>query len=197
MDLTPLPTEEARDTTVLLQAPSHRDIKLLFQAFLTKLSALETGLVDNDPDDGESLPLRYWYSMLIYADLTYAVAITCRDGTEPDLRPTVDYTSYEGNPSTTEKQPVSLHFPYFTVVNYMFPNLKIYHPPEGPSNWAPVTTSDGLHPSQFSATRPGSVIPKVGDSLPRRVEQVLPIKAIETGIVDVRSFQFGDILNQR
>lgn len=52
MDLTPLPTEEARDTTVLLQSPSHRDIKLLFQAFLTKLSALETGLVDNDPDEG-------------------------------------------------------------------------------------------------------------------------------------------------
>ena len=52
MDLTPLPTDEARDTTVLLHSPSHRDIKLLFQAFLTKLSALETGLVDNDPDEG-------------------------------------------------------------------------------------------------------------------------------------------------
>lgn len=53
-------------------------------------------------------------------DLTYVVAITCRDGTEPDLRPTVDYTSYDGNPSTTEKQPVRLPFSVCAIFDCTF-----------------------------------------------------------------------------
>jgi hypothetical protein len=54
MDLSSLPTQEQKETTTLLNSPTHRQIKLLFQAFLIRLSALETGLVDNDPDEGQS-----------------------------------------------------------------------------------------------------------------------------------------------
>lgn len=42
-------------------------------------------------------------------DLTYAVVVTCKEGNGPDTRPVVDYTSYDGNPRTAEKQPVRPH----------------------------------------------------------------------------------------
>lgn len=107
MNLSTFTSEEDKDTYVLLRAPNQRHMKLLFQAFLTRLSALETGLADNDPDEGElknrSVERR---SSEIRTELTYAVVVTCNDENEPDLRPVVDYTSYEGNPRTIEKQPV-------------------------------------------------------------------------------------------
>lgn len=112
MDLSKFPTEQDKDSWVLLQAPGQRRMKLLFQAFLTRLAAVETGLADNDPDEGEwATPNRSGGESLILGgiDLTYAVVVTCKEGDEPDTRPVVDYTSYDGIPGTTEKQPVCRH----------------------------------------------------------------------------------------
>jgi hypothetical protein len=52
MDLSKFPTEQDKDTSVLLNAPGQRRMKLLFQAFLSRLAACETGMADNDPDEG-------------------------------------------------------------------------------------------------------------------------------------------------
>lgn len=35
-------------------------MKLLFQAFLTRLAAVETGLADNDPNEGECAARESW-----------------------------------------------------------------------------------------------------------------------------------------
>lgn len=99
-------------------------MKLLFQAFLTRLAAVETGLADNDPDEGEwATPNRSGGESLILGgiDLTYAVVVTCKEGDEPDTRPVVDYTSYDGISGTTEKQPVCRHC--------LFEKKKTHHSP--------------------------------------------------------------------
>ncbi|KAI5455015.1 hypothetical protein NCC49_002290 [Naganishia albida] len=165
MDLSKFPTEQDKDTSVLLNAPGQRRMKLLFQAFLTRLAACETGMADNDPDE----------------NLTYAVVVTCKEGEEPDTRPVVDYTSYDGNARTTEKQPV-------------------YHPPEGPSPWAPALASDGAHPTLLDPLPPPGHNGREGDTAkksaymggaetmtkgPASREVVRPIRAVETGIVDI------------
>jgi hypothetical protein len=53
MDLSMFPSEAEKDSSTLLRAPTRRQMKLNFQAFLTRLAALETGLTDNDPSEGE------------------------------------------------------------------------------------------------------------------------------------------------
>ncbi|KAJ9109920.1 hypothetical protein QFC19_001901 [Naganishia cerealis] len=89
-----------------------------------------------------------------------------------------------------------------------------YHPPEGPSLWAPATKSDGLHPSQTRHRSP--VIPELGRNIgkgkgkavqdDRRTEErrntaqldhalrndagrapegLRPIRSLETGVIDV------------
>lgn len=60
MDLSKFPTEQDKDSWVLLQAPGQRRMKLLFQAFLTRLAAVETGLADNDPNEGECAARESW-----------------------------------------------------------------------------------------------------------------------------------------
>ncbi|KAJ9124139.1 hypothetical protein QFC22_000935 [Naganishia vaughanmartiniae] len=179
MDLSMFPSEAEKDSSTLLRAPSRKQMKLNFQAFLTRLAALETGLTDIDPDE----------------DLTYAVIITCDDN-EPDLQPVIDYNNYEGNVKSSERQPP-------------------YHPPEGLAPWAPVTRTDGLHPSQMKPRPPvtlerdelktdkgkGKATDEVvgqgggqksGDQghnsnsdTDRTPEGLRPIRSLETGVIDV------------
>jgi hypothetical protein len=213
MDLSKFPTEQDKDSWVLLQAPGQRRMKLLFQAFLTRLAAVETGLADNDPDEGEwATPNRSGGESLILGgiDLTYAVVVTCREGDEPDTRPVEDYTSYDGIPGTTEKQPVCRHC-LFERRNSSFSCIQLYHPPEGPSPWAPALASDGMHPTLLGTRPPpghqggdGNTAKKTtrfdpgGEGIGKEHgmrEVVRPIRAVETGIVDVRVSGTGKLLH--
>lgn len=82
-----------------------------------------------------------------------------------------------------------------------FSCFQLYHPPEGPSPWAPALASDGVHPTLLSARPPpghqggeGNTAKKTtrfdpgGEGIGKEHgmrEVVRPIRAVETGIVDV------------
>lgn len=85
--------------------------------------------------------------------------------------------------------------------------MQLYHPPEGPSPWAPALVSDGVHPTLLNTRPPpghdggeGNTAKKTTRFDPSREgtgkeggvrEVVRPIRAVETGIVDVRVFGMG------
>lgn len=134
-------------------------------------------------------------------DITFNVVIATRDGSEPDQRPIIDYSSYEGDKTRKEdRQP-------------------LHHPTEGSSPWTPALKSDGHRPRSQSPERgahgkfdrkgKGRALDldldldgeEHGDGdedveLDERTrgkqiridEPVLAVRSIETGVIDVSVF---------
>ncbi|KAJ9106099.1 hypothetical protein QFC21_001239 [Naganishia friedmannii] len=179
MDLSMFPSEAEKDSSTLLRAPSRRQMKLNFQAFLTRLAALETGLTDNDPDE----------------DLTYAVIITCDDH-EPDLQPVIDYNDYEGNVKPSERQPPyhppegpALWAPATRVEGLHSSQMKPRPPVILETDESNSGKGKGKARVAVAGEEDGQGIDQSGrnpiNDAGRTPEGLRPIRSLETGVIDV------------
>lgn len=142
----------------------------MLRGFLIKLSSLDGQLLDNNGEYAllhppPPSPLRDFDADFRIEECTFAVIIETND----DLAP---------SSNSTEVSPSSWAFTSSRLLTFFFFSFSLFllfTNPQETGPWVPALAADTLRPSQ-----------KEDAECPEKHEPLLSVKAIETGVIDVR-----------